>query len=356
MPIESQIREYLTREAETMECPPAVSKRIEQSYSQYVQRQRSKKTMKKRWIGGIVAAAIMIPTAAFAAPPLIEMATRTPMTAEQVKVDVVGQAALDKLYRSYPETKSFEIVDASQLGGNPANASQGKAIQTSIELQEKGDHGKKIRLDLNGITGEIEHVNQENWQPQDKPVISLTDQEIKSKVDDLINKLYGSTGKYEYSMEPMQNSDSKTLILNYTEKGSTTPFYQALVQGNTISVSLIGGGPAATVEGFFTTNGKPDYTADAFLNDEKLFALLHMSPAELKQELAKGASVAEIAASKKISKQQVIDVIASTQAKKQFQADSHGGASDDKRALEQLKQMVEPKVSQVIEHKTETPW
>ncbi|MGG1938705.1 hypothetical protein ABFY57_02870 [Paenibacillus polymyxa] len=355
MPIERQISEYLHQEAETMECPPAVSKRIEQSYSQYLQQQRSKKTMKKRLIGSIVAAVIMIPTAAFAAPPLIEMITRTPMTAKQVKMDAVGQAALEKLYRSYPETKSFEIIDASRLGGDPANASQGKAIQTSIVLQEKGAHGKKIRLDLNA-TGEIEQVNQENWEPQEKPVISLTDQEIKSKVDDLINKLYGSSSKYECNMETMQNPDQKTLILNYTEKGSKTPFYQAFVQGNTISVSLIGGGTAPSVEGFFMTNGKPDYTADDFLNDEKLFSLLRMSPADLKQELAKGASVVEIAASKKISKQQVVDIIANTQAKKQIQADPHGGATVDDRTLELLKRILEPKVLKVIEHKTETPW
>ncbi|QQZ59003.1 hypothetical protein JI735_19970 [Paenibacillus sonchi] len=355
MPIEGQISEYLHQKAETMECPPAVSKRIEQSYSQYVQQKRSKKTMKKRLIGSIVAAVIMIPTAALAAPPLIEMITRTPMTAKQVKMDAVGQAALEKLYHSYPETKSFEIIDASRLGGDPANASQGKAIQTSIVLQEKGAHGKKIRLDLDA-TGKIEHVNQENWEPQEKPVISLTDQEIKSKVDDLINKLYGSSSKYEFSMEPMQRPDQKTLILNYTEKGSTTPFYQASVQGNTISVSLIGGGPAPSVEGFFTTNGKPDYYADNFLNDEKLFALLDMSPEDLKQELAKGASVVEIAASKKISKQQVVDIIATTQAKKQIQDDPNGGAAVDDHTLEQLKQAVEPKVLQMIEHKTETPW
>lgn len=311
--------------------------------------------MKKRLIGSIVAAAIMIPTAAFAAPPLIEMLTRTPMTAKEVKMDAVGQAALEKLYRSYPETKSFEIIDASRLGGDPANASKGKAIQTSIVLQEKGAHGKKIRLDLNAAGG-IEHVNQENWEPQKKPVISLTDQEIKSKVDDLINKLYGSSSKYEFSMETMQSPDKKILILNYTEKGSKTPFYQASVEGNTISVSLIGGGPAASVEGFFTTNGKPDYYADDFLNDEKLFALLDMSPEDLKQELAKGASVVEIAASKKISKQQVVDIIATTQAKKQIQGDPNGEAAVDDHTLEQLKQAVEPKVLQMIEHKTETPW
>lgn len=123
--------------------------------------------MKKRLIAGMVAAVIMIPTAAFAAPTLIEMVTRTPITAEQVKVDEVGKAALEKLYSAFPETKSFEIVEASQLGGDP-NAAKTKAIQTSIVLQEKGAAGKKIRLDINGVTGEIEHVNQENWEPQAK--------------------------------------------------------------------------------------------------------------------------------------------------------------------------------------------
>lgn len=311
--------------------------------------------MKKRLIGGIVAAVIMIPTAAFAAPSLIEMFTRTPMTVDQVKMDTVGQAALEKLYQSYPETKSFVITDASRLGVDSTNASQEKSIQTSIVLEEKEANGKKIRLDLNGITGEIEHVNQENWEPQGKQVISLTNQEIKLKVDELISKLFGNSEKYEYSMEPIQNPEQKTLVLNYTEKGSTSPFYQAIVQGNTISVSLIGSGPAPSVEGFFTTNGKPDYTADSFLNDDKLFSLLQMSPEELKQELAKGASVVEIAASKKISKQEVLDVIATTQAKKQIQGDLNGKASDDK-TLEQLKQIIAPKVSKVIEHKTETSW
>ncbi|MMZ57586.1 hypothetical protein D3C76_1719700 [compost metagenome] len=51
-----------------------------------------------------------------------------------------------------------------------------------------------------------------------------------------------------------------------------------------------------------------------------------------------------------------MDVIASTQAKKQIQADPHGAATDDDRTLELLKRILEPKVLKVIEHKTETPW
>ncbi|MGO4497748.1 hypothetical protein AB4114_17865 [Paenibacillus sp. 2RAB27] len=348
MTIEGKIREHLHNEAEKITCPPAISKRIEQSYSDYFQPKRSKKNMKKRLIGGIVAAALLIPTAAFAAPTLIEMLTRTPMTAEQVKVDKVGHATLEKLYSAFPETKSFEIIDASQVQG----------VQTSIILQEKGGTGKKFILHTNSSTGKIEHVNQENWEPKDKPLIALNDQEIKAKVDYLITNLYGHIEEYEFAMEQMENPDQKTLMLNYTKKGSKTPFYQVFVQGNTISLSLIGGETTAStmkVEGLFSKDGKPDYFADAYLNDANLLSLLQISATELKEELAKGKSVVEIAAAKQISKQQVIDVIAQTQAVLQMQGENNGNTPKSNSSIEQMSKAIEPKVSQVIEHKTETP-
>ncbi len=345
---ERKIREHLHKEAETMECPPAISKRIEQSYSQYLQPKRSEITMKKRLIGGIVAAAILIPTAAYAAPTLIEMFTRTPMTAEQVKTDEVGKATLEKLYSTFPETKSFEIIDASNVQG----------VQTSIILQEKEGTGKKITLHTNSITGAIEHVIQENWEPKEKPLNTLSDQEIKSKVDYLIDKMYGNIEEYEFALEKMENPDQKTFMLNYTKKGSKTPFYQVFVQSNTISVSLIGGEITPSnikVEGLFSRDGKPDYSADAYLNDAELFSLLKISPEELKQELAKGKSVVEIAASKNVSKQQVIDVIAKTQVEGQIQGEINGEVPKSNRSNEQQLKAIEPKVLQIIEHKNETP-
>ena len=73
------------------------------------------------------------------------------------------------------------------------------------------------------MTGEIEHVIQENWEPKEKPLTALTEQEVKSKADHLIHALYGSIEAYEFAMEPMENPDQKTLMLNYTQKGSTAP-------------------------------------------------------------------------------------------------------------------------------------
>ncbi|RAT97482.1 hypothetical protein ASG16_012890 [Brevibacillus sp. Leaf182] len=309
--------------------------------------------MKKRLIGGIVAAAILIPTAAFAAPVVIDMLTRAPMTSEQVKLDEVGKATLEKLYRAIPETKSFEIIDASYLG-DPNDST--KKVQLSIVLQEKGGTGKKITLHTNGITDEIQDLTQENWEPKEKPLITLPDQEIKGKVDQLIDQLYGNIKDYEVVMEQMDNPNQKTFILNYTKKGSGGEGYQVFVQENRISLSPVDFEPSnAEVEGYFSRDGKPDYYADNFINNEKLFALLKMSPTELKEELAKGKSVVEVAASKNISKQQVIDVIAKTQAEGQLQ-DGKNKVTISDDLLKQMMKEVEPKVVQIIEHKTETKW
>ncbi|MFF0830519.1 hypothetical protein ACFYU8_26705 [Brevibacillus sp. NPDC003359] len=387
MTIERKICEHLHEEAEKMECPPAISKRIEQSYSHYLQRKRSEITMKKRLIGGLVAAAILIPTAAFAAPVVIDMLTRAPMTSEQVKLDEVGKAVLEKLYSAIPEAKSFEIIDASYLGDSSDST---KKVQLSIVLQEKGGTGKKLTLHTNGITGEIQDLTQENWEPNEKPLITLPDQEIKGKVDQLIDKVYGNINEYEVAMEQMENPDQKTFILNYIKKGSEGGGYQVFVHGNTISLSPIPPRPSNNevegyfsrevapapsnkevegyfsrevapapsnkeVKGYFSRDGKPDYTADNFLNNEKLFSLLKMSPTELKEEIAKGKSVVEIAASKNISKQQVIDVIAKTQAEVQLQ-DGKNKVTISDDLLKQMMKAVEPKVLHVIEHKTETEW
>ena len=133
-----------------------------------------------------------------------------------------------------------------------------------------------------------------------------------------------------------QNKQVKTTV-----KAPTTKEIHSILKGQPTSSNI-------KVEGFFSTNGQPDYTADYFLNDEKLFSLLKLNAQELKKELAMGKTVVEIAASKNVSKQQVIDAIAQTQAQIQV------GNNDDQ--MEQMKKNIEPKVVHIIEHKTETPW
>ncbi|MGN4128203.1 hypothetical protein ACMGD3_24840 [Lysinibacillus sphaericus] len=101
-----------------------------------------------------------------------------------------------------------------------------------------------------------------------------------------------------------------------------------------------------TDEALFTTNGQPDYFANAFLNNQDLFSLLNMNATELKQQLATGKSVVEIASSKNVSKQEVIEVIAKAQKEVQFK----GGETEE--TLEEYAKSIEVKVLHVIEYKS----
>lgn len=111
-----------------------------------------------------------------------------------------------------------------------------------------------------------------------------------------------------------------------------------------------------TDEAFFTRDGQPDYFANAFLNNLDLFSLLNMNAAELKQELATGKSVVEIASSKNVSTQQVIEVISKAQITTQIQGEENGEIPTNSHSKEQRLKEIEPKVLMVIEHKTESPW
>lgn len=101
-----------------------------------------------------------------------------------------------------------------------------------------------------------------------------------------------------------------------------------------------------TDEAFFTTNGQHDYFANDFLNNPDLFSLLNMNPGELKQNLDTGKSVVEIAASKNIATQDVIEVIAKEQLKRQFEGE------EEKKATEEMIEDLKVKVLHVLEYKS----
>ncbi|WP_179292705.1 hypothetical protein [Bacillus sp. 7884-1] len=151
-----------------------------------------------------------------------------------------------------------------------------------------------------------------------------------------------------YAAQKEKNESVKTVKSieqnKTTEKAPTTKEIQSVLKGEPKPSNI-------KVEGFFSSDGKPVYTFDNFLNDEKLFSLLKINAQELKQELATGKSVVEIAASKNISKQQVIDVIAKTQAENQIQSENNGDVPKNNLSMEQMVKNIEPKVVHVIEHK-----
>ncbi|MWV42621.1 DUF3600 domain-containing protein [Paenibacillus sp. HJL G12] len=72
MSIDKELREELRHMADSMHCPPDLYGRVRRSYQHYVNEKRGRSPMKKRMLAGIVAAVILIPSAAFASPYLAD--------------------------------------------------------------------------------------------------------------------------------------------------------------------------------------------------------------------------------------------------------------------------------------------
>ncbi|MEK4439141.1 DUF3600 domain-containing protein [Paenibacillus sp. FSL K6-2862] len=72
MSFEKELREELRQAADSMNCPPHLYRRVSESYQHYLNEKRGRSPMKKRILAGIVAVAILIPTAAVAASYLAD--------------------------------------------------------------------------------------------------------------------------------------------------------------------------------------------------------------------------------------------------------------------------------------------
>ncbi|MBP2000015.1 hypothetical protein J2Z69_001034 [Paenibacillus shirakamiensis] len=83
MSIDKQLREELGQAASTMQVPPELYGRVQQSYQHYMNEKRGRSPMKKRMLVGIVAAVFLIPSAALAASYLADDIFGSSSTIEQ---------------------------------------------------------------------------------------------------------------------------------------------------------------------------------------------------------------------------------------------------------------------------------
>ncbi|WP_268626820.1 DUF3600 domain-containing protein [Paenibacillus alvei] len=105
MSIDKELREELRQAADSLHCPPDLYGRVRQSYQHYVDDKKSRYSMKKRVLAGIAAAAILIPSAAFAASYLADDIFGSSETIEQhggsqesyQEIEGILQTAKDKL-------------------------------------------------------------------------------------------------------------------------------------------------------------------------------------------------------------------------------------------------------------------
>ncbi|WP_409176925.1 DUF3600 domain-containing protein [Brevibacillus fortis] len=72
MSIDKQLRDELLQHAESLKTPPEIESRVYLSYQYDFLQKKGRLSMKKRLVSGIIAVAILLPTAALATPYLAD--------------------------------------------------------------------------------------------------------------------------------------------------------------------------------------------------------------------------------------------------------------------------------------------
>ncbi|MFC4102605.1 DUF3600 domain-containing protein [Paenibacillus xanthanilyticus] len=146
MSIDKELREGLRQAADSMRCPPDLYGRVQQSYQHYVHEKRGRSPMKKRLLAGIVAAAILIPSAVVAAPYLAD--------------EIFGSSATIEQHGGTQEDYQ-EIEEALQKAKSKLTEDE---FKTYMELSKQLMQLKLKITDENGIRHEEKLTKEEQQQ------------------------------------------------------------------------------------------------------------------------------------------------------------------------------------------------
>jgi len=163
MSIDKELREELRQVSDSMRCPPDLYERVRQSYQHYINEKRGRSPMKKRMLAGIVAAAILIPSAVFASSYLADDIFGSVTTIEQrggsqedyQEIDGMLQTAKDKLtkeeFNEFMEL--FKQVAEIKLKITDEKGVKHEEWLTQEEQQRMEQLGSKLAPYFEKITG-----------------------------------------------------------------------------------------------------------------------------------------------------------------------------------------------------------
>ncbi|WP_019640411.1 DUF3600 domain-containing protein [Paenibacillus fonticola] len=164
MSIDKDLREELRQVADSMHCPPDLYERVQQSYQHYVNGKRGRFSMKKRILTGIIAAAILIPSAVFASSYLADEIFGSVETIEQhggsqesyQEIEEMLQAAKGKLTEDEFEeyTELFKQMVQLKLKMTDEKGIKHEEKLTKEEQQQFEQLGSKLAPYFEKINGD----------------------------------------------------------------------------------------------------------------------------------------------------------------------------------------------------------
>ncbi|CAM4190606.1 DUF3600 domain-containing protein [Paenibacillus tarimensis] len=163
MSIDKELRDELRQVADSMHCPPHLDERVRQSYQHYLNEKRGRSPMKKRLIAGIIAVAILIPSAVFASSYLADDIFGSSEAIEQrggsqeayQEIDGMLQTAKAKLtedeFKEFKE--SFKQLMQLKLKITDENGIKHEGKLTEKEQQQWQELGSKLAPYFEKIQG-----------------------------------------------------------------------------------------------------------------------------------------------------------------------------------------------------------
>lgn len=165
MSIDKELREELRQMAGSLDCPPNLYERVRQSYQHVINEKRGRSHMKKRILTGIVAVAILIPSAVFASSYLAD--------------DLFGSSAVIEQHGG-SQADYQEIEEGLQKAKSKLTEDEFKAY---MELSKQLIQLKLKITDENGVRHE-ENFTKEEQQQFEK---------LASKLAPYFEKIHGTT-------------------------------------------------------------------------------------------------------------------------------------------------------------------
>ncbi|WP_314587636.1 hypothetical protein [Paenibacillus terrigena] len=263
MSIEQQLRDKLQDCAEAMEVPSEMQKRVERaSYERYRnEKHKSKSALKVRLIAGALAVVLLTPVVIHTAPvvaaqirALLHLSgtedarsfvtkdensdyITTNLYEDEIAENKAAQDVLARIYRGYPETRSFDFANAQitegTRGGEPIH-------ELNLVLMEKGktfaDPHKEITTMVDMKTGAIEFFQAIELDPS-AHTSNLKEAEAIEIADAFLEKLQINTEGYQHevirtSSNNTQTTDQSIVIYKRTQDGKKM-FQVNLRQGST---------------------------------------------------------------------------------------------------------------------------
>lgn len=240
---ERELSDTLKSHGNSVDCPQHVHERIKMSYNNFlIKKEGDGFFMKKRIIASVITVTMLITAGVYASPKIGEIINRTTikekdislelleLTSTHENLDLVQTNALEKVFKAFPETKSFILSSVTSGEGLVITEEMNWAM---IHLTDPDDTNKNFIFTIDKTTGEFLDFSRNGHRID---FSSLTDPEIIETSKNFVESLCGNIDGYEYKMDSELEASGKYVQF---ENAGNDMYYKVYYSNESLQVSIL---------------------------------------------------------------------------------------------------------------------